>query len=304
MKKHIYSTLFLMFIGIRVWGQSPNWTVNENDYEHTMSFVAFLNVNGNNLSSINDKVAAFVNGECRGITNLSYNSAKDAYYAYLTVFANESGENITFKMYDAASDIIVDAVQTQTFEIDQHYGNVFQAYSISNPALNTDAEILNISFANATITSKTISEGRVELIVDQHIDISALETTLHLSGGAEAFLESEEVISNGRILDFSNPITLLVRSEDQSLVKKWVITITQSSGAVTYYKKNAVCYNGGAIKVLFSSDNEEVTLFKNDSFLATQVITNGETVFRDLTPGTYKVTVAGNSKEIEIIQKQ
>lgn len=304
MKKHIYSTLFLMFLGISVWGQSPNWTVNENDYEHTMSFVTFLNINGNNLSSTNDKVAAFVNGECRGITNLSYNSAKDAYYGYLTVFANESGETITFKMYNATSDTIINAVQTQVFEIDQHYGNVFQAYSISTPALNTDAEILNISFANAAITSKTISEGRVDLIVDQNIDISALETTLHLSGGAEAFLESEEAISNGNILDFSNPITLQIRSEDQSLVKKWIITITQSSGAVTYYKKNAVCYNGGAIKVLFSSDNEEVTLFKNDSFLATQVITNGETIFRDLTPGNYKVTVGGNSKEIEIIQKQ
>mgnify|MGYP000895412356 CR=1 FL=1 len=94
MKNYIYSTVVLFFIGINAFGQSPNWSVNENNFQYTMSFVSFVNVDGIELSNADDKVAAFVNGECRGITNLTYVASKDSYYAYLTVFSNENNEEL------------------------------------------------------------------------------------------------------------------------------------------------------------------------------------------------------------------
>jgi hypothetical protein len=62
-----------------------NWTVNENNYQYTMTLLGFLNSDGNGLVNLNDKVA-FVNGECRGVTNVIYVVSEKRYCAYLTVF--------------------------------------------------------------------------------------------------------------------------------------------------------------------------------------------------------------------------
>ena len=89
-----YPTILLLMLGLNTYGQAPGWSVNESDFQYTMSFVGFLNVNGTTLSSTQDKVAAFVDGTCRGVANLIYVSNQDRYYAYLTVFSNQDGETI------------------------------------------------------------------------------------------------------------------------------------------------------------------------------------------------------------------
>jgi len=86
MKNYILSIIGLFLIGTSIYGQAPNWSVNQNNYQYTMTFVGFLNSDGSRLVSTNDKVAAFVNGECRGIANLIFVTSENQYYAYLTVF--------------------------------------------------------------------------------------------------------------------------------------------------------------------------------------------------------------------------
>ncbi|CAL2104920.1 conserved exported hypothetical protein [Tenacibaculum sp. 190524A02b] len=304
MKNQIYSLVMVLFIGISSFAQAPNWTVNENEYEYTMTFIAFLNVNGKTLTNTNDKVAAFVNDEVRGVANLSYNSNANGYFAYLTVFSNTGNETINFKIYDAESNSISNAVQSQTFSINEHYGSTFQAYSIASPALNNEAEITNFGFEGLTITSQTIANGQINIVVDQSVNITSLKANFQTSNGATLFYNSNIVASGQNTFDFSNPITFAVRSEDQSKVQNWTVTITKSSGVVTYYKKDAVCYNGGAIKVIFNKDNAVVTLYKNNAFYASQTINNGETIFRDLEPNNYTINVSGNSKQTTINQKQ
>lgn len=56
MKKRIIDMLVFMLIGFYAFGQAPNWTVNENNFEYTMTLVAFVTIDGNNLSSTNDLV--------------------------------------------------------------------------------------------------------------------------------------------------------------------------------------------------------------------------------------------------------
>ena len=146
MKNYIYSTVVLFFIGINAFGQSPNWSVNENNFQYTMSFVSFVNVDGIELSNADDKVAAFVNGECRGVTNLTYVASEDKYYAYLTVFSNENSEILNFKIYDSVNDSVKDVEKTKNFEINEHYGNLFQAFSIASPSLSSAAEITDFNF--------------------------------------------------------------------------------------------------------------------------------------------------------------
>ena len=106
--KRIINVIIFFLIGISVYGQVPTWSVNENDFEYTMSFVAFLNIDGVNLTSTNDMVAAFAGTECRGVTNLVYVPSKNRYYAYFNVFSNTNGESLSFKVYDATNDKVVD----------------------------------------------------------------------------------------------------------------------------------------------------------------------------------------------------
>lgn len=304
MKNYIYSTLVLFFIGINTYGQSPTWSVNENSFQYTMSFVAFVNIDGTNLTSTNDKVAAFVNGECRGVTNLTYVASEDKYYAYLTVFSNENNETINFKIYDSVTDTVKEVPKSKSFEINEHYGNLFQAFSIASPTLSNNAEILDFNFSGVEITDKVIVGSQITLDVSNNITVTNLNTLFDLSAGAKLFIGTHHQVSGNNSIDFSNPVTFHVLSEDQSVLKQWEVKVNLSLGTVTYYKKDAVCYRGGAIKILYTENNFDAVLSKSDIPFATQTIHNGEAIFDNLNIGTYKIKIGGNIKEITINLKE
>ncbi|MFT4612313.1 MAG: hypothetical protein ACJA2M_000404 [Polaribacter sp.] len=308
MKNYIYSSIVLFFIGINVFGQSPNWSVNENDFEYTMSFVAFVNIDGVNLSSSNDKLAAFSNGELRGVTNLIYVQSKDRYYAYLVVFSNTGNETISFKAYDAANDKIVDIDKTIDFEINAHHGNLFQSFSLANPALNDQVEILSFEFKDVVISSQTISGKEMVLNVYDGLNLENLTIVFELSIGAKLFSEGVLLESGNNTLDFSNPIELQILSEDESKLETWVISVVYDAptGDLVFYKKNAVCYQGGVIKVVASESvtGTTVSLFKDQTIHTIQTLTNGEVIFNNLEVGDYTVKVTNIEKAITINLKE
>ncbi|WP_298545985.1 hypothetical protein [uncultured Aquimarina sp.] len=303
MKKIIFNTIILGLLGVNMFGQSPAWTVNENDFQYTMSFVAFLNIDGQNLESTNDKVAAFVNGECRGVTNLTYVDSQDGYYAFLTVFSNENSETINLKIYNSVTNTIVEVPETQQFEINNHYGDLFQTFSIASPQLNNQAEIVDFGFKDIEVIDTIFDGSELTIYIDSAIDRTTLNATFDLSAGAELFINTTQQLSVENTLDFSNPVQFEVRSEDRSVLKSWKVHVKSGSGNVIYYKKDAVCYAGGAIKVVFPINNKEVVLLKEGVIVAASAISGGETIFDNLEIGLYTIKVDGNIKEIEINQK-
>lgn len=292
--------MLLFFTTGKLLAQVPEWTVSENNFQYTMSFVGFLNIDGFTLANANDKVGCFVNGECRGVTALTYVESEDRYYAYLTVFANENNETINFKIYDSANNRVVDVENTQNFEINEHKGNLFQAFSLASPALSNNAQILDFSFQGVSINDQDITGTEITLFLDKAIDRTSLIPVFELDSGASIFLEGTEQFSESNTIDFSNPVIFQVVSEDQSVVTQWTLNVVSSGGTVTYYKKDAVCYQGGAIKVTTSENETDISLFKNDIAIAVQSINNGEAVFSNLEVGTYRVMISGNVKEISI----
>ena len=305
MKNYIYSSIVLFFLSVNIFGQSPdNWSVNENDFQYTMSFVTFVNIDGADLANTNDKVAAFVNGECRGVTNLTYVASKDKYYAYLTVFSNANEEVISFKIYDSVNNTVKDVAKTKKFEINEHYGNLFQAYSLANPSLSSSAEVIDFKFKDITANDMSISRNQISIDLDSKIDVTALNALFELSPNSKLFMGTENIVSSNSLIDYSNPVEFQVLSADQTVLKQWVVTVHSSLGTALFYKKDAVCYKGGAIKVLFTKNNEEVVINKLGGVYATQNINNGETTFSNLEIGTYTVKVGGNVKEVIINLKE
>lgn len=224
MKIFLLSILLIFTIG-NCFAQNPNWSVKASDYQYSMTFTTFLNVNGTTLSSTNDKVAAFVNNELRGVANVTYEATENKYVAYLTVYANTNNEKISFKIYDSVKDEVVNTAITTNFQIDGNVGSVFQSFSIANPVLNNVAEITDFSFKNIVEKSKTITADNIELLLPAATNVGNLIAEFSTSFGAKVFVNKREQISGTSVQDYTNPVTFQVISQDESVVKNYTIIV-------------------------------------------------------------------------------
>lgn len=227
MKTCFYKIIVLLLLQVGAYGQSPNWVVNESQFQHTMSFVSFLNLDGRTLSSTNDKVGAFVNGELRGTANLIYVSSTERYLAYLLVFSNTTNETVNFKIYNSVNDQVVDVDGTVNFEIDRHYGNVFQAFSLASPALSNAANITDFNFSGAGVTNTTILNSEITIESNAFItqNSSDLNAVFELSAGANLYAGLNNLLSGTNSLNFTSPNTLHVLSADESVLQEWIIEV-------------------------------------------------------------------------------
>ncbi|WP_289661124.1 hypothetical protein [Flavobacterium panacagri] len=301
MRNYIHIALLFFIISNTAFGQSPDWSVNENKFQYTMSFEGFLNVDGKTLTSPNDKLAAFVNGECRGIASPIYVQTEKKYMVYLTVFSNTDNEVVNFKIYDATNNAVKNVEKTKVFENNKHYGNLFQSYSFASPALKSEAEIIDFGFKDLN-AAKTIQGSQITLYASKGTNLAALNALFELSPGAKLFIGTSNKISGSNSIDFTNPVQFQILSEDQSVVKQWTVTV--KLGSAVFYKKDAVCYAGGVIKVLYDENEVKADLAKNGVKITSQNIQNGQTIFNNLEAGKYTVSIGSTTKEIVINQKQ
>lgn len=301
MRNYIHIAILLFIISNTAFGQSPDWSVNENKFQYTMSFEGFINVDGKTLTSSNDKVAAFVNGECRGIASPIYVQTEKKYVVYLTVFSNTDNEIVNFKIYDAANNAVKNVEKTKVFENNKHYGDLFQSYSFASPALKSETEIIDFSLKDLK-AAKTIQGSQITLYAGKGTNVTTLNALFELSPGAKLFIGTTNKISGSNSIDFTNPVKFQILSEDQSVVKQWTVTV--KLGSAVFYKKDAVCYAGGVIKVLYDENEVKADLTKDGVKISSQNIQNGQAVFNDLQTGKYIVSVGGTDKEIVINQKQ
>ncbi len=305
MKTIIYIMGIIVLGAFPAYSQAPAWSVNENDFEYTMSLVSFLSIDGDVLDSENDMVAAFVNGECRGVTHLVQAPVNGRFYGYLTVFSNTSGEVIDFKVYKASTGEVRNIKGNSVFEINAHYGNLFQAFSIADPQLSAAADFMDFSFDGITSVDTQVGDGAIEVTIYDDNDVMNLTPVFEVSDGADVFLGTTLQVSGGQAMSFNSPIVYSVRSENEAVLKDWKVTVklvedVVASGTATFYKKDAVCHTNGAIKVMFSVDNVPVSLMSNGTVYATGVIEDGEVVFDDLPEGSYNVKVGSYDKPIAI----
>ncbi len=300
MKKRAIILLFFLVSFGRLFAQIPTWKVNESDYQYTMTFVAKLNLDGVPLTNSNDLVGAFVGTTCRGVSKLTYVASANSYFAYLTVFSNTPDEVITFYLFDSSKIKITKVSKTIQFVAYQHLGNLFQSYSIAEPALNNKAEIVSFDFLNIKTITSLISSGSVKLGISQGNPLTDLTPVYVLSNGARLYKNRILQSSGTTSMSFSAPVTFEVLSEDESTLVSYTVEVTPTLVPAVFYKKDEVCYEGGVIKVLFPIEKENVVLTKGGFTLSTQSITAGQALFSNLTEGTYQISVGGNVKEIKI----
>lgn len=81
-----------------------HWQVDPLQFEHTMNLIAVVR-DGDlpNCLSEGDEVGAFVNGQLRGANKPVYIPQLDTWLLFLTVYANEEGENLQFVFFDTTT---------------------------------------------------------------------------------------------------------------------------------------------------------------------------------------------------------
>lgn len=237
--------IILCFSPGRGEAQAPAWTVNTASFQHTMTVVSFLSLDGVTLNDSRDKIGAFAGNQVRGVASPVFVQAADRYLAYLTIYGNTEGEQITFKVYDHASGKTADAAGKINFVIDGQSGNIFQAFSAANPALNNLAVVEQFGFTGITPVDAVLTEEGIDITVEFDQEIDALQPEYILSTGASLFLDRTPVPSATGNLDFSEPIVFSVRSQDESVLKTFTVNVAKrevSEGPFTC--TNVVTANG------------------------------------------------------------
>ncbi|NLR94612.1 T9SS type B sorting domain-containing protein [Flammeovirga agarivorans] len=225
MKKLSILLLGIFYLTFPTLAQNGNWNVNVNDYQYTMSLTAFIAVDGEVLQSTEDKVAVFNGSTCRGVTNLIYVEAIDKYLAYLTIYSNSNNEELSFKIYKSDEDKEVEVQEIITFAIDEHYGDVFQSYSIAEPQLSTSVELEIESFNNVEILDSYQIEDSLFYVVDFDADLTNLYPNFSMSEGASMYQDRVQMNDSSVGINFTDSMVVDVMSEDQSTMKTYTIFV-------------------------------------------------------------------------------
>ena len=295
--------IFLIISFSSLFAQIPSWKVNEPDYQFTMTIVSKLNMDGTQLVNSNDMVAAFVGTTCRGVGKLTYVASAKTYYAYLTVFSNTPGEVITFYLYNSATNKIVKVSKTIAFTAYQNIGNLYQSYSIAEPALSDKAEMLTFGFLNIKASSNSITPGLVKINIAKNNTLGNLTPVFTLSKGANLFKNKILQLNGTSTSDFTSPVVFEALSEDESTLTSYTVNVTQLIEPAMFYKKDAVCAKLGAIRILSNNEGALAQISYNGKQVASKTIINGEAIFDGLLSGTYVATIGSDNKTIVINQK-
>ncbi|MDP6699724.1 MAG: hypothetical protein QGH25_08745, partial [Candidatus Latescibacteria bacterium] len=93
---------------------APNWSVNPADFEQSAAVTAALTADFEPVAGADNLLAAFVGSELRGVAAPVEVDGQWLYF--LTVYANQSGETLSFKAYLATEDAIFDVQETLSFQ--------------------------------------------------------------------------------------------------------------------------------------------------------------------------------------------
>lgn len=106
-----------------------DWIVNSSKFQSSMSVVAQIKINDIFSRDTNDLIAAFVDGQCRGVAPLKYFQSFDNYQAFLSVYTDvTSSENVTYKIWDASEGKIYAGIEVSEANVnvlspDAYYGS-------------------------------------------------------------------------------------------------------------------------------------------------------------------------------------
>ena len=118
MKKLLSILLNILVFASTAWADDGKWDFNPYDFQYDMTAYVNINVDGNGSTTDISRysVAAFCGEECRGIAEVK--KSGETQYGYLRIRSNqESGEQLSFKVYDNDAGIYLKSNSQLLYEI-------------------------------------------------------------------------------------------------------------------------------------------------------------------------------------------
>ena len=211
-------------IGITA-GAQPNWTVNPNLYDYSMTITGKMLVDGTASVDVNDMVAAFIGGECRGVTNVKYQSALQDYFAFLMVYSNNPTGTVSFKIYDASENKEYNVGATLSFSVNGIVGSVSSPHEFSALTKTYEAKILSFTIPDQE-GSTSIVNLNVSLTQKITGTLSNVVPSFTLSEGAKAYVNDVLQVSGSSGHNFNSPVRYKIVPQVGEPLFYWV-TITK-----------------------------------------------------------------------------
>jgi len=103
---------------------SPTWVITSiEDLPHSFTAILSLPKDIANYASEEDKIAAFIGDECRGVGNLVVSSDGESWVYYVTVRgADDENKEILFRYYNSKLSYLYESHNEVVFQIDGYYG--------------------------------------------------------------------------------------------------------------------------------------------------------------------------------------
>lgn len=121
-----------------------SWKVNPSNHEYTMSVVADINFASKTRLDTFDIIAAFVDGECRGITSPVFNKALNQYQVFLAIHGKKD-EELSFRVLEQETGVVYNLSKTIKFEEDALLGDAANPIEMKTSS-TTDEGALPISY--------------------------------------------------------------------------------------------------------------------------------------------------------------
>lgn len=122
------------------------WQPNVHQFANNMCLTSTIKLNRRDFNNENLEIGAFCNGECRGSAHPMYIEQLDKYVTFLTIYG-EDGDEITFKLYDAALGQVISELADNGISFNQNevLGSTSEAFEIEyNSILNVDDNSISV----------------------------------------------------------------------------------------------------------------------------------------------------------------
>lgn len=213
-----------LFVHVEVNAPAPDWSVNPADFQYSMSITGQFSISELDAplsSDIRDMIAAFVDGECRGVSHIAYVPNLNVYSAFMTVYGHQPfGEELEFRFWDAYPGTEYEAVETLDFISDQavgqplspfilHPGGVYQSIAFDAGwnwfSLNVTAQNMSVDNILASITATDGDVVKTQDAYAQYNTASGWEGTLTEFSNDRSYQLSLATASTLRILGVPLP---------------------------------------------------------------------------------------------------
>ena len=225
MKKNLLFllTLFLLVINKNAKAGIPNWQVNSSNYAYQMAIVGGLNIDGKESLDKNDILAAFIDGECRGVGKPVYISAVKRYLVYMNIYHDAGQGQITFKIYDASEDRELSLEQTEGFEIQAVKGSTAKPIIFSHPRLSSEANIHTFQLIGQD--SSSVVGTDIQVVMPFGTDLKNLVAQFTTSPLAKVWVGEKPQNSGETGNNFSSPLIYKVIAADETTEKNYTVTV-------------------------------------------------------------------------------